>query len=212
MKKPLVLISIIFSVLLVIAVIIIEESRLKTMTNIVEISKEEVENYRTMSREIRSAYSELSVELSKQKNDSSETTNNHYELVDRKASLEQCLVNNNLSDYPVGIATIEGYYSQVEKSAWEETKFVDCFTITGGSSEMIRSYLSVIGKGNTVSFKNSQDQPVINLDFSNLNSNEIELIKSSESNNTIELIVFRKKPTDSGVAVDYSTIVILRIK
>lgn len=153
-----------------------------------------------------------SSELISQEENETIQISNFYELVGGQASLEQCLFNKNSSDYPVGIATIEGYYVQIEKTTIEETGIVDCFTITGGSSELIRAYINIIEKGNTINSKNIHNQLIINLDFSSLSKYEIDKIKSSSLDNKIELIVFNKTPRGRGVSIKYSTVEILKVK
>ena len=69
-------------------------------------------------------------------------------------------------DYPVGLATIQGYYTSIERLGFGDNKQIcDSFVITGGSDELIRSVLSLVNSGNGVYLKNERNQPVVSLDM-----------------------------------------------
>lgn len=141
-----------------------------------------------------------------------ETKETLYELTDEYCSLDECLFNINQSVYPLGIATIKGYFSPVERTAWEETKTCDSFTVTGGSEEFTRAMIGLVDMGNTVHSKNELNQPVINLGWDMLNDAEKEIIKNSTVENQKELIVFKKSPGASGAPICYTDVTVLRVK
>src|SRR5215216_3568096 len=81
-----------------------------------------------------------------------------YTLIDRTCSSESCLFFKQAeADYLTGVATVSGYYTQLERSAFEQTKQCDSFIILDGPPALFRSLLSLIEQGNTVYTKNELD-------------------------------------------------------
>jgi len=135
-----------------------------------------------------------------------------YNLVNNRCFIDECLFNVSNSNYPLGSAVIKGYYSPVERSAWDETKKCDSFTITGGSDNLIRAMVDLVDSGNTIHSKNDLNQPVINLGLDLLSQREKQGIFKSNNDNQIELIVFNDSPRGVGVPVCYRDVVVLREK
>jgi|GEM_PF-2387764 len=135
-----------------------------------------------------------------------------YELISKECILDECLFNKNNSDYPLGAATIKGYYSPTERTAWGETKTCSSFTITGGSEELIRAMVHLVDVGNSVHTKNELNQPVINLGFSTVSESEKQAIFDSTSENQIEILVLSYSPLDRGVPVCHEDVWVLGVK
>jgi len=136
-----------------------------------------------------------------------------YELVGDDCLREECLfVTETERDYPVGVATVSGYYLQIERTAWNETQVCDSFVITGGSPELIRSFSSLVSRGNTVNSKNEANQPVINLDLSVLNEAEKRWLVESTPGEPVKLIVLTHVPSCMAAPVCYSFVDILKLE
>lgn len=160
--------------------------------------------------QMKSENDELKKQLSEKTTDS--VSRDLYELVGGRCSTSECLFNMGNSNNPLGTAVIKGYYSPVERSAWEETKICDSFTITGGSKELIRTMVAMVDGGNTLHSKNTLNQPVINLGFNLVSQVEKQSILTSSVNNQIELIVLSDSPVGAGVPVCYPDVTVLRKK
>ncbi len=139
-----------------------------------------------------------------------ETSINKFTLINDRCTAEECLFNNN-SNYPMGTAVIKGYYSSVERTAWDVTKKCDGFTITGGSQEIIRAMTDLVDKGNTVHSKNALNQPVINLGLSSISQQEKQTILNSNIKRPIELLIFVDSPVEVGVPVCFEDATVLKI-
>ncbi len=139
-----------------------------------------------------------------------ETAINKFTLINDRCTAEECLFNNN-SNYPLGTAVIKGYYSSVERTAWDVTKKCDGFTITGGSQEIIRAMTDVVDKGNTVHSKNALNQPVINLGLSSISQQEKQTILNSNLKKPIDLLIFVDSPLEVGVPVCFEDATVLKI-
>jgi hypothetical protein len=126
---------------------------------------------------------------------------------------EECLfVSPYEPDYPVGIATVRGYYTRVQKTdLGNETRLCDSFVIVGGSQELIRSYLSLVEGGNSVNSKNELDQPIISLDFSQIVTTDKQKILTSTSDKTVELLLLSPIPLHAGVSACYSPVQIIKV-
>jgi len=116
-------------------------------------------------------------------------------------------------DYPIGTATIVGYYTQIEKSSFDDIEHVcDSFVIVGGSQAIIKSVLTLVNRGNTVYSKNERNQPVISLDLATLHELETERILNSTPDKPVEMIVLANSPTYMGVGACFTRFEILRVK
>jgi hypothetical protein len=126
---------------------------------------------------------------------------------------EECLfVSPYEPDYPVGIATVRGYYTKVTKAGFgDETKLCDSFVIVGGSQVLISSYLSLVEAGNSVNSKNELNQPVISLDFSQVDAQDKQRILASNKAKTIELLLLNPIPRGMGVPACYSPVEIITV-
>ena len=159
---------------------------------------------------LKAQYDTLKIQQSG--NDSTSASSMAYNLINGRCTTIECLFNIGNSNYPLGTAVIKGYYSPVERSAWEETMICDSFTITEGSKELIRAMIDLVDQGNAVHSKNQLNQPVINLGLELVSQSEKQSIFNSSVNNQIELIVLNDSPTDTGVPACYQDVMVLRKK
>ncbi len=171
-------------------------------------SRQENTELQKQLTQLQSEYETLKVSMSEAKN----TNSAGYELINNYCSTDECLFNIGNSNYPLGSTVIKGYYSPVERSAWDETKKCDSFTITDGPVELTRAMIDLVDGGNTVHSKNKLNQPVINLGLDLLSQAEKQSILNSTENNQVELIVLSDSPRESGVPVCYQDVIVLRKK
>jgi hypothetical protein len=93
---------------------------------------------------------------------SSPSQASEYALVDGRCNSESCLFRlSEEQNFLVGLATVSGYYVQLERTAFEQTKLCDSLIITKASPALLESLLSLIEQGNTVYTKNDLDQSII---------------------------------------------------
>lgn len=143
----------------------------------------------------------------------SPTRSSEYRLIDDNCDEENCLlITQAEQDYPIGVATVTGYYAEIERSAFEQTNRCDSFIITEGPAVLIQSILSLIKQGNTVYMKNDVGQPVISLDLSRLADPEKQRFLSSSALQTVSIVLLATSPTYQGAPVCYSRFEILRLK
>lgn len=159
-------------------------------------------------RELQNQYQTLK-ETKSESND--DAYSNSYNLTNYVCTIDQCLFNN-IGDEPLGVAVIKGYYSPVERTAWEETKTCDGFTITSGSAELIRVMIDLVNEGNSIYSKNQLNQPVVNLGLQLLSQSERQSILNSTANSQIELIILMNSPTELEPQVCYTDMTVLRKK
>ncbi len=126
---------------------------------------------------------------------------------------EECLfVSPYEPDYPVGIATVRGYYTKIKKTGFgDEVKLCDSFVIVDGSQELIRSYLSLIEAGNGVNSKNELNQPIISLDLNKVDAQDKQKILSATKDRTIELLLLSPIPSGMGAPTCYSPVQIIKV-
>lgn len=135
-----------------------------------------------------------------------------YELADDYCRQGQCLFTDASGNTVIGLATLEGYFTHVTRSAWGETKSCDSFLVTGGSKPLIDFLLALLKQGNTVNSKNELNQPIINLDLSGLSELEKQKLLASSAQQTISLRVLSFLPPKVGeVGACYSFVEILKV-
>jgi hypothetical protein len=138
-----------------------------------------------------------------------------YELVSGDCRKEECLFRTEAEsegDYPVGVATIKGYYRRVEQTGLGDIKKVcDSFVIVSGSQELIRSILALIDAGNGVYSKNELNQPVISLDLNVLAKSETSKLVASTPKEPVELVVLAHAPSHMGAPICFTRFEILKV-
>lgn len=135
-----------------------------------------------------------------------------YEIVGEHCAADQCLFNKNESDYPIGLATLKGYYAVQSKEAWGVLDDCDTFVVTGGSSEVVRAALALIDSGNTVNSKNEKGQPALNISLATISSNDTQKLKQSDRLHEVELIALKLPPRGTGAPVCYSDMTLIKVK
>lgn len=144
---------------------------------------------------------------------SSSSQEHAYILIDGRCDNENCLFRSSEEqNFLVGVATVSGYYVQLERTAFEQTKLCDSFIITEGSPALIESLLTLIEQGNTVYTKNDLDQPIISLNLDVLNDDEKKRLVSSSEPQQISLVLLATNPSPQGAPVCFSHFEILRVK
>jgi cell division protein FtsL len=152
--------------------------------------------------------------LENQKSETNNISSSTYRLVNNDCSVDTCLFDIASNNYPIGTTAITGYYTSVERNAWEkdETQTCDSFTITQGPEELIRRIVNLVDNGNTINSKNELNQPIINLGFELLSPTEKQEILNSTNNNQIELLVLTESPVEYGVSTCHHDTTVLRKK
>jgi hypothetical protein len=136
-----------------------------------------------------------------------------YTLIDGKCNRENCLFfKQTEADFLTGVATVSGYYAQVERSAFEQTKQCDSFIVEEGPPALIQSLLSLIEQGNTVYIKNELEQPVVSLDLNTLTESEKQRLTSSSISQPVSIVLLAMSPTYQDAPVCFSHFEILRVE
>lgn len=101
-----------------------------------------------------------------------------------------CVANDCLGDTnALGFAVLEGYYSQIDRSAIEETQTCDAIILTGGSEKLIASYKEKIASGNSVYSMNQDGMVIANIGIASLSSRDQDRIKASTPNKPVRILV-----------------------
>lgn len=119
-----------------------------------------------------------------------------YSLINEKCDGKECLFRDDRAlDFPVGIATITGYYTEIKREGLGGARICDSFVIQGGSEEIIRSILTLIDvHGNGLYTNTEMNQPVISLDLSKLSNSEREALLASSPDLPISLLILARPP------------------
>lgn len=136
----------------------------------------------------------------------------NYLVVDGICTVDNCLFYKNESDYPVGVATIKGYYTKYLDKAWGEEKYCDSIVITDGPKVLIDSYIRLVDMGNTINDKNSFNQPIVNISTYKLSQIEKNKLLGSNIADPIEMVIFKDLPQGVGAPVCFSDADIIEVK
>jgi hypothetical protein len=137
-----------------------------------------------------------------------------FNLVNGVCRKAECLFEpDNLEEgnYPVGLATIRGYYQQQKQTDLEETKVCDVFVVTDGPKELIRSILALIDSGNGIYHKNKANQPIIGLWLTGLKETEKTMLVTSTADKPVEIMVLAHEPGHSGAPLCFTRFEVLKI-
>jgi hypothetical protein len=123
-----------------------------------------------------------------------------------------CLFTSKESKYLVlGLATISGFYTSIQKTAWNETKQCDNFVITGGNTGVIDYILFLIDEANTVNTINEIGQPIINIDVDSLSQEKKQILFSSTNKKPISLTLVSTLGIGTEVPVCFSFFSIIEV-
>ncbi len=142
--------------------------------------------------------------------------NRVYELLNGDCTQAECLFRTEYEsegDYPVGVATLQGYSAMGEPgSGGEGNPVCDSFVILGGSKVLNESILALVNSGNSVYRKNELDQPIINLDFSQIDDLEKAQILSSSLTIPVDLTVLALPPSHQGAPACFTRFEIIKVQ
>lgn len=136
----------------------------------------------------------------------------NYLVVDGICTVDNCLFYKNESDYPVGVATIKGYYTKYLDKAWDEEKYCDSIVITDGPKVLMDSYIRLVDMGNTINDKNNLNQPIVNISTYKLSQIEKNKLLGSNITDPIEMVIFKDLPQGVGAPVCFSDADIIEVK
>lgn len=108
----------------------------------------------------------------------------------------ECLYQRSGSDVVEGFAKISGYYTSYQTEAgYGDTNKITCdaFVVPYGNTRLTNSLKEDIRAGNTLN-RIVKGDLVININLTNLNADEVSLIKSSSFNNLVNLGILRYTP------------------
>ncbi len=127
---------------------------------------------------------------------------------------QECLFRSTYGDrdYLVGVATLTGYYTRIERLGWGQSSAVcDSFVIVGGPSELIRLTLAQVDRGNSLNSKNAANQPVVSIDLGALTTLEANQIRASTARDPVALVVVAHGLLRPGPPLCYSQYDIVRV-
>lgn len=152
------------------------------------------------------------LEQGQQQNDTpNQRTPEGYKLINDNCTREECLFSIYTSK-PLGMATIRGYYTKIDKIDWDE-KPITCesFVITTGSQPIIKTYLDLVDKGNGLPSKNELGQPIVNIGLNELNDIEKNKILLSNKDETVELEILEHSTKTGGAPACFSSFSIIKV-
>lgn len=122
----------------------------------------------------------------------------NYKLFGITCDLHECLfVESGEEDFPIGIATLKGYYSTIETSWFDNKKYVcDGFAIVGGSMAIYGFFRNDAH----VNGKNEQAHALIMLDLETISKPDADLIKASSAGKPIDLLIYLPSPAHRGLS------------
>lgn len=126
----------------------------------------------------------------------------------------ECLFHSESTGKFIGNTSFWGYYSKTTREGWSgEPVECDSFTITSGrSNEIIQSYVDGVNKGNTVNSLDDQNQPIVNLQLSNLSSGDLQRLKNSNTDSKVRLDVFLPNNHGRGAPACFSYFQIKKVQ
>ncbi len=137
-----------------------------------------------------------------------------YDVAGGFCSGQECLFRPTYGDrdYLVGVATLNGYYTRVEKFGFgQQSAVCDSFVIVRGPSELIRLTLAQVDAGNGINSKNAANQPVVSINLDALTALEANLVRASTTRDPVALIVVARSPQPRGAPLCYSQFDIVRV-
>ncbi|MCK5027351.1 MAG: hypothetical protein KAS07_02955 [Candidatus Pacebacteria bacterium] len=139
-----------------------------------------------------------------------------YDLLNDHCGSGVCLFEERgYTGLPVGVATIEGYYTERTMESWDEEEICRSLTITNGTPELIDTLSQMVDDGLTYNTKDEFGRLVMNIDFDPVSTEQYLKIKGSSEQYPIELIVlvpFARNDSDREVSECESSVQILGIK
>lgn len=134
------------------------------------------------------------------------------ELVDRSCNKDGCLYSSG-PDTVIGYGKIKGYYRQVEKNAWNQTKMCDTLVITEGNQTLIDHFKELIKDMNYINSLDEKNNVLLTINLSDLPIQDKQHIQSSSYNTPVELGVITKIGSGAtDVPVCYSLIDIVLVR
>ena len=126
---------------------------------------------------------------------------------------DECLFISNVDPFsPVGLATLRGYYIEVERTGFvDDTWLCNAFVVVDGTQELIRSYVADIDAGNGVNTKNGLNQPIINIEMKGMDLADRDKILSSTQDQLVQLLIVSPIPTGMGAPPCYSSVQIVKV-
>lgn len=134
-------------------------------------------------------------------------------LVDEECTIDGCLFEDKNNDAVVGFANIEGYYKTYDKLDWGDVEVVcDAIIVTGGNDALIDNFKKWIQDGNGLNSMSESGELILNINVSSLSPEDQSLIKSSTSENPVDLNIIRPKVLGTGVSACTSLVQIVDVK
>ena len=182
----------------------------------ISLLQDQIDQLQKQSKDLinqRQNYNDQLQEQLKEKEETPPTALQGYELVSNGCNKKECLFNTRGDNplFPVGIATIKGYYTKYLDKAFGEEKYCDSLTITDGTKNLVDSLILLVDSGNTVHDKNEPGQPIVNFDINGLSEDDKQKFLASTKSNPVELIVLQPLHIGASVRVCFSMFDILEV-
>ncbi len=136
-----------------------------------------------------------------------------YSLLDA-CSEEECLLwAPDVPNYPIGLATLQGFYTQIEKKDFDNEAYrCDAFVVLAGSMDLIRAYLGLVEEGNAIYSKDDQGHLVLPLSLASLSEDDRSKILSSTEQSPVVLLVLAQPAGFTEAPVCYSHVKVLKVR
>ena len=130
----------------------------------------------------------------------------------RTCKIKDCVLYGGIEgSNPVGFGTLEGFYRQVENTAWGETKKCNVLVLTGGSEKLRQGYSDLIDYGNTVNSKDSTGNTQVNISIAHLSQRDQRIILNATAKNPAKIFVHAPEQVGRGAPVCFSFFEILEV-
>lgn len=156
-------------------------------------------------------YGDLRNEQSEYLNELEEKVSKLQQLQNTPCTITECL-SGTANEEIYGTATVQGYYTKSNHTAWGESEMCDEIVVIGGSSKMKDYFKNLVGKGNAINRINEEGFPVININLSNLDSSQQNILTKSTATKPVSIVTFIGKVSGSGAPVCYSFVDLLKVE
>jgi hypothetical protein len=111
-----------------------------------------------------------------------------------------------------GVATITGYYQQVEDYEYEVSRICESFVVITGSDPFVQVMKDLVAYGNSIYKVDELGRPIVHIDLSELSDGERQQLMDSNAQSPVELVVFITVPQGMSPFGCYSPVEILIVQ
>lgn len=137
-------------------------------------------------------------------------SNGNYALIGA-CSGEACLFQG--PEAVEGYTKLDGFYTTYTKQGWSGNEVTcDAFRVVNGSGPMFEHFMELITTGNSLNALDSQGNLMIRIDITDLDKQNLEVLKKSSEDSNVTLSFIRRTPEGRSAGDCESVITILDVE